>query len=158
MGMSIVLWQDGAVSEFRWILVLILVHRFWKCLTVGVCIDLCHYMILSPEAGFPHFLCGPVWTNSSACTSYFKVHFYIIRTSYIHPLNCIDLHKCLLMCLLSQACWCIIFTTTAALWTGWSFTCLILDCKSMTETLNQKWLKSKLQMHGKISEIGDFKD
>jgi hypothetical protein len=53
MGTSIVLWQDDAVIEFTWILVPDLTTQIFK--VERVCIDLCHYMILSPEAGFPHF-------------------------------------------------------------------------------------------------------
>jgi len=81
MGTSIVLWQDDAVIEFVWILVSDLSTQILKVPdSKGL-----HWFVslydLSPEAGFLQFLCGPVWTNSSACTLSFKVHFYIICTS-----------------------------------------------------------------------------
>jgi len=114
---------------------LIPVHRFWKCRTVRVCIDLFNYMILSQKQGsliFSLVLFGQIHQlvhHPLRCT-------FTLSILATHLLNCTVLHKCLLMCLLSQACWCIIFTASAALWTGCSFTCLIIDCKSMTVTTN----------------------
>jgi hypothetical protein len=69
---------------------------------------------------------GPVWMNSPASTPP-CICAVKLSAKATHPVNTTVLHECLPVRLLSQMDGCAIYTATAVLWTGFSWTCLVLD-------------------------------